>query len=519
MTSVWERDLDEAGIVRLAELLALRLKVGSLIALKGELGTGKTTLARATIQALLEHEVEVPSPTFSLAQAYATPRLLVTHFDFYRLADAQEAAELGFEDALEHGAVIAEWPDRIAALLPEDRYEIELAEGSTAGRRRIVLRGLGGLSTDVERLGASWRLLERTPQTLKARIRYLQGDASTRTYARLTQARQTVLMMDAPRQADGPPIRDGKSYSQLAHLAEDMVRPFAAITGVLRGAGLSAPAILASDLEHGLLLVEDLGDRLFAAEIAAGTPQRELYQGAVDVLLSLRALPVPARLPLPDGSSYALPRRDRAAFEIELELLLDWYWPALRGAPCPEPVRAQFRELWSRILDELLQLPGAWFLRDFHSPNLIWLPERQGLARVGILDFQDALNEHLAFDLVSLLQDARLDVAAELERQLLDYYCALARDREPGFDRGGFERAYAMFGAQRNTRLLGLWVRLLRRDGKAHYLKHIPRTWGYLARNLRHPALAQLAAWYARHFPPSLRDWRPAERGRDRGGE
>jgi N-acetylmuramate 1-kinase len=505
MTFHWQRELDEAGVVRLAELMALRLQRGSMLALKGDLGVGKTTFARALIRALVAAEVEVPSPTFALQQTYATPRLTVTHFDFYRLADAEEALELGFEEALERGAVLAEWPERIASLLPADRYEVALADTGASTRRRVTVSGCGALGRDVERLAAAFLLLERQPATAAARIRYLQGDASTRTYARLWQAGKTVLLMDAPRQADGPPIRDGKSYSKIAHLAEDMVRPFVAIAAVLAEAGLSAPRVLAADLEHGLALVEDLGDCLFGSEIAAGTPKALLYRSAVDVLLRLRSLPVPKRLSLPDGDSYALPRRDRAAFEIELELLLDWYWPELKGAACPAAHRAEFRQLWGGILDHLLALPGAWFLRDYHSPNLIWLPEREGLARVGILDFQDALNEHAAFDLVSLLQDARLDIPAALERELLEYYCAGARALEPSFDRASFMRAYAMFGAQRNTRLLGLWVRLLRRDGKPHYLQHIPRTWGYLERNLANGAMAELAAWYARHFPPALR--------------
>jgi aminoglycoside/choline kinase family phosphotransferase len=124
---------------------------------------------------------------------------------------------------------------------------------------------------------------------------------------------------------------------------------------------------------------------------------------------------------------------------------------------------------------------------------------------VGILDFQDALDEHFAFDLVSLLQDARVDVPEDLERDLLHHYCARVAVHEPDFDRERFALAYADFGAQRNTRLLGLWARLLRRDGKPHYLQHYPRTWGYLARNLRHVTLAPLAAWYERHFPESER--------------
>ena len=210
--------------------------------------------------------------------------------------------------------------------------------------------------------------------------------------------------MDAPRQPDGPPIRDGKSYSRIAHLAEDMVRPFVAIGAVLREAGLSAPEVAAMDLDKGLLLVEDLGDRVFGAR----GRRRARRAGRAVAGRGRRAdracarVPVPASLPLPDGTSYTLPRRDRAAFEIEIELLLDWYWPALKGEPVPQTVRAEFRALWAPVLDRLLALPGGWFLRDYHSPNLIWLPEREGIARVGIIDFQDALNEHFAFDLVSL---------------------------------------------------------------------------------------------------------------------
>jgi N-acetylmuramate 1-kinase len=221
--------------------------------------------------------------------------------------------------------------------------------------------------------------------------------------------------------------------------------------------------------------------------------------------MALRAVPVPASLPLPDGTHYRLPRRDREAFAIEIELLLDWYWPALKGEPASQDVRAEFGALWAPVLDRLLALPGGWFLRDYHSPNLIWLPERQGHARVGIIDFQDALHEHYAFDLVSLLQDARVTVPEALEAELFAYYCAEIARRGPAFDRAAFAAAYADFGAQRNTRLLGLWARLLKRDGKPQYLQHIPRTWGYLARDLRAPGLGALQAWYDRHFPADVR--------------
>ena len=502
----WTRELDEAGTVRLAELVALKIRVGDAIALRGDLGAGKTTLARALIGALLDERApEVPSPTFALLQTYATPRLSVSHFDFYRLAGADEVLEVGFEEALQTGAAVVEWPERAGELLPEDRIEIALAETADPDRRRVTVRGLGAAAARVERIGRIMAFLDAQPGWAGARIVYLQGDASTRAYARLQSGDRSALLMDAPRQPDGPPIRDGKSYSHIACLAEDMVRPFVAIGEVLRTTGLSAPDVLAADLDAGLLLVEDLDDRLYGREIAAGASQAQLWRAAVDALVHLRRVPVPPRLALPDGSTLVLPRRDRAAFEIEIDLLLDWLWPELKGGPAPDAVRAEFRALWAPVIDRLLALPGGWFLRDYHSPNLVWLPERQGVARVGILDFQDALNEHFAFDLVSLLQDARVDVPEPLERELLDYYCAQVAAREPAFDREKFAAAYADFGAQRNTRLLGLWARLMRRDGKPHYLQHYPRTWGYLARNLRYVTLAPLAAWYGRHFPESER--------------
>lgn len=506
MTIEWTRELDEAGVVRLAEVLALKIAVGDVVALSGELGAGKTTFARALVAALLrDGHAEVTSPTFSLHQSYDTPRLRIAHFDFYRLASGEEARELGFEEAALEGGVIVEWPERVAALLPKTRFEIVLAETADANVRKVTVRGLGAAAERACRIDEVMAFLGGQAAWARAGIAYLQGDASTRSYARLIANGRSALLMDAPRQPDGPPLRDGKSYSQIAHLAEDMARPFLAIGSVLRRAGLSAPGVLGADLGKGLLLVEDLGDRLFGADIAAGTPQPVMWRAAVDVLVHLRGVPVPAALALPDGTSYRLPRRDRAAFEIEIELLLDWLWPELKGSPAPDAVRAEFHALWQPVLDRLLALSPGWFLRDFHSPNLIWLPQRQGVARVGILDFQDALNEHFAFDLVSLLQDARVDVPETLERELLGDYCARVAALEPGFDRAAFEAAYADFGAQRNTRLLGLWARLLRRDSKPHYMRHMPRTWAYLERNLRHVALAPLAAWYDKHFPASLR--------------
>lgn len=506
MTMEWTRHLDEAGVVRLAELLALKIRSGDLIALSGDLGAGKTTLARALIGAVLrDSSAEVPSPTFSLHQTYVSRRLTIAHFDFYRLSGAHEAAELGFEDAAQDGAVIVEWPERAAALLPETRIEVVLAETSDPDVRCVTLRGLGGAGDRVARVADVMTFLDRQARWSGARITYLQGDASTRGYARLSVDGRTALLMDAPRQPDGPPVRDGKPYSQIAHLAEDMVRAFAAIAEPLRAAGLSAPEVLAEDFENGLLLVEDLGDRVFSVEVTRGAPQDALWRAAVDALVELQRSAAPQYLPL-RGGSHILQDYDRAALQIEVELLIDWYWPALHGGSVPDATRAEFLSLWSVIFDGLERQPAGWVLRDFHSPNLIWLPERGGIRRVGLLDFQDAQRGSAAYDLVSLLQDARVDVAETLEKTLLAHYCEAVRRHQPHFDEAEFIFAYNALGAQRNTKILGIFVRLAHRDGKQQYLAHLPRIWGYLQRNLRHVTLAPLAAWYEKHFPMSVRD-------------
>jgi N-acetylmuramate 1-kinase len=511
MSSAVVLDLDEAGVGQLAEILVCLVRSGDCIALQGDLGAGKSTFARAFIRAALgDQTADVPSPTFSIQQFYVTDRFTILHTDLYRLISPDDVEETGLVEAMERAVTLVEWPDRAATLLPSDRFDLELSNGTTPERRRVHLTGAGACGPRAQRAMRIFEFLhEALGDTEPVRIRYMQGDASTRAYARVTTPSAAFVMMDWPRQPDGPQLSDGRTYSQIAHLAED-VRPFIAIGNGLRDAGLSAPTLIAADIEHGLLLLEDLGTRVFGDEIKRGTDQPTLVSAAVDVLLHLRRIGLASPLPVAGKETYVLPRRDRAAFDIETELLLDWYWPSIKGAPASAAVRAEFRALWSPVIDRLLTLPSGIFLRDFHSPNLIWLPERSpSERRVGLIDYQDALAEHWSFDLVSVLQDARVDVSAKLERAEFERYCRRARQHDPAFDSVAFARAYADFGAQRNTRLIGLWARLLIRDSKPNYLQHLPRTWDYLERNLAAPALLDLRAWFAHHFPSDVRKSMP----------
>lgn len=226
-----------------------------------------------------------------------------------------------------------------------------------------------------------------------------------------------------------------------------------------------------------------------------------MWGRAVDVLLALAEAPPDRTLPVDGHSPYTLPSFDAEAMLIEASLIVEWLWPAVHGQDLPQEVRAAFESLWRPHLEAAAQADPGWVLRDFHSPNLMFLPERDGIRNIGLLDFQDALYGPLAYDLVSLLQDARLDVPEALERAELDRYCAARTARGGTFSSDDFRTLYATLGAQRNSKILGIFARLAQRDGKRAYLGHMPRVARYLERDLAHPALADLRDFYARAFP------------------
>jgi hypothetical protein len=501
-------DVSEPGLIRLGEELAFVARRGDLLALSGELGAGKTTLARAIIHALMgDKREEIPSPTFTLVQTYATPRMAVAHLDLYRLTAAAEVEELGIDLALKDGIAIVEWPEQAGGRLPDSRLEVRIEDTGDATTRRVTLTGHGDWEPRLNRFAAMRALISKAGMNGSgSELHYLQGDASVRRYGRLVCGpRPGGILMDWPRQPDGPAIRNGLPYSRLAHLAED-VRPFVAVANALREAGLSVPRICAQDLDNGFLVLDDLGDRVFGREVESGSgDQAELWRAATQALATLYEVPAPRMLPVAGDGAHEVAAYDSGAMAIETELLIDWYWPALRGTVVPSPERAEFVGLWGDIFAELAKMPPSWVLRDYHSPNLLWLPERQGIARVGVIDFQDAMRGPAAYDLVSLLQDARVDVAPELEASLFDHYCAGVAARGTGFDREAFSFAYAALGAQRNTKIIGIFARLAKRDGKPGYLRHIPRLWRYVERDLAHPQLSGLKRWYDTHLPADAR--------------
>ena len=304
--------------------------------------------------------------------------------------------------------------------------------------------------------------------------RLLAGDASFRKYFRLTRPRASAVVMDAP-----PPHED--------------VRPFVRVGRHLIELGLSAPVIHAIDEENGFLLLEDLGDDTFARVLAAGGDESELYRRATDVLVVLhRAGP---RAVLSGLNAYAGEALVDAAM-----LLPEWYLPAASGRPATDEQLATYRTAWRACLANLPAMADTLLLRDYHKDNLLWLPARSGVKACGLLDFQDAHQGHPAYDLASLIEDARRDVASAVHAACLARYLG-----ETGVDGQDFAAGFALMAAQRHARIIGLFVRLLERDGKPDYLSYLPRVWRLFERALRHDALQPLRTWVDRLLPPELR--------------
>ncbi|MGP9813279.1 tRNA (adenosine(37)-N6)-threonylcarbamoyltransferase complex ATPase subunit type 1 TsaE [Rhodopseudomonas sp. NSM] len=493
---------NETATARLMADVALLIGPGDTVTLSGDLGAGKTAAARAMIRYLAgDDELEVPSPTFTLVQSYELPPFPLLHADLYRVEDPSELDEIGLSPLPDGVVALIEWPERAPGAMPSDRIDIALSHRPALGSmaRAAEITGHGKAAAQVERLAALRSFIE-TSGYAEAERRHMPGDASTRSYARLMRDGESLILMNAPRRPDGPALYAGKSYSAAVHLAED-VRPFVAIAGGLRERGFSAPAIHHADLDSGFLITEDFG----TAGFVDGTPPEpiaERYQAATDMLAALHGQSLPETLPLPQDD-YAIPAFDTEAMLIEVGLMPEWYLPD-RGAPASAALCGEFLAMWRRLLDDFADETRTWVLRDYHSPNLIWLDARSDIARVGVIDFQDAVLGPAAYDVVSLLQDARIDVPEALELALLGRYIKARLAADPGFDPAGFARLYAVMSAQRNTRLLGTFARLNRRDGKPQYLRHQPRIWTYLARSLAHPSLAEMRAWYQANVPPPL---------------
>lgn len=301
-----------------------------------------------------------------------------------------------------------------------------------------------------------------------ARRRLLAADASFRCYHRIDRPGETAVLMDAP-----PP--------------QENVAPFEQVARLLQAGGFSAPTLLAVDRDQGFLLLEDFGDQTYTRALAEGADETGLYGLAIDLLIDLHR-----ELGAEQLAGSALPPYDDQRLLDEAALLVDWTLPAFRGGPLEPRVRDDYLAAWRAVLPLAQGVSRSLVLRDYHVDNLMVLEGRSGTAACGLLDFQDALVGPITYDLVSLLQDARRDVAGGLAERMLARY----RAAFPALERDAFEASYAVLGAQRSAKIIGIFTRLCRRDGKPQYLRHVPRVWRLLSACLSHPALAPVRDWF-----------------------
>lgn len=494
-TAIMCGPVDEAQMNRLAGDLARATRAGDWLALSGDLGAGKTSFARAFIRAAAGDEaLDVPSPTFTLVQNYAGAPP-VTHVDLYRIGDASEVEELGLSEASARSVMLVEWPERAPSALPPERATITFTETERPDQRAISIEAPPELMERIERSRAIRRFLDTSGHGQANRMP-LAGDASTRAYEIVCQADGwRAILMDSPPMPDGPPVRNGRPYSQIAHLAED-IGPFVAIARALRSAGFAAPTIEAVDLEQGLALIEDLGRGTIVDSDRRPIPQR--YKAAIGCLAAMHAIDWPREPGVEGARTHRLPPLDESVMQIEVDLLVDWFAPRALSRQMPASARAEWTMAWRAPFERIVNGPKTLVMRDFHSPNIIWRDQAQGHDRIGLIDFQDALWGHPAYDVMSLVHDARIDVPAELQDELLDHYCAL-RVAGADFDAQSFKSAAAILSAQRASKILGIFVRLDERDGKPAYLRNIPRIQAYLRRALENGSLTELRAWFERH--------------------
>jgi aminoglycoside/choline kinase family phosphotransferase len=337
----------------------------------------------------------------------------------------------------------------------------------------------------------------------------LAGDASTRSYERLTLPDgRSLIFMDQPPAAEAAPCppdatpdqRRAAGYNAMARLAAGSVDAFVACAAWLKDQGLSAPTIVAADPRLGLAVLEDLGDGLYAALIKAGADEAPLYDAAIDALVALHRAAPPAVLQ-GGGSSWPLLKYDGLALATAHDLFIDWWDKLIPALSFDDAAKAEWEAIWAPFRSRGEAGASVFCHRDYHAENLIWLPDRQGPARVGLLDFQDAVLAHPVWDLSMLLHDARRDVSAKREAASLERYLAA----RPELDRAQFLSDYAALGALNIVRILGVFARLTVRDGKPRYATLTPRMWGYLDTLLARPDMAPLKTWMDTYAPAETR--------------
>lgn len=462
----------------LAKVISQYSNKHDVILLEGDLGAGKTTFSKFFINHFSEIKHNVTSPTFNIVQTYKSNKCNIWHFDLYRLKNSLEIIEIGLEEALDEGLTIIEWFEIANDYLPEDYLEIKIDNSND--KRIATLFANGSWVKRLEKIQNKYQ--EDREKIIadflhfnnlgNARVEKLKADASFRTYRRIYDSKKTLILMNAP-----PAYED--------------ISKFILVDEYLRKQNLNAPEILGYNIKNGLMLLQDFGNNLFTTILNECSKQelcvkeKELYIKAVNVLDGLKKI---------SDIGSKIPKYDDNLLLKEVKLLTDWYLPYKFDSEDHIQKESEYIEIWQELLKKINIFDNVFVHRDFHADNLLYLNDFDGIKQIGLLDFQDAVIGSPIYDLISLLEDARRDVLPQTVEE-----CKKIFLKNNNFNINDFNMAYNIIAAQRNCKIIGIFIRLSVRDNKQNYLDYLPRVWNHLKNDLNHPDLKPLKDWFDKY--------------------
>lgn len=474
-----------SDLEKLAKELAPLLNVGGVMTLNGQIGAGKTTLAKLIIQQLTQTPLEdIVSPTFNLYHTYNKGSLEIAHYDFYRIESEMELHEIDLNESFTDKICIIEWADKFKDLLPKDRIEIFI--NHTKNKRVYRINPLGKFREVVSNRARIENFLVGLDINF-TELQRLPGDASKRNYYRVMSSDNTMILMDATQESDI------KSKTGLNNGIDDFIK----IQEYLDSIEVRVPKLIVRNKIDSIILEEDLGEYAYTDMLTKENYQK-LYNPAIKTLIHISNINHPKNISTSSRPHY-LKEFDLDIYLNEAETFIDYYWPFIHGKQCNADKKREFTHIMAEVYSNLTN-DKTLMLRDFHSPNLLFLENENGFRKCAVIDFQDALFGHPLYDLVSLTNDARITIDEYQEKYLIGLYKKDFPFKNFQFDDSSFMQQYHILGVQRSIKILGIFARLAILETNQNYLVHMPRVICYIKRIMQSGSVQTLACWLNQNF-------------------
>ena len=474
-----------SDLEKLSKELAPLLNEGGVVTLNGQIGAGKTTLAKLIIQQLTQTPLEdIVSPTFNLYHTYNKDNLEIAHYDFYRIESEMELHEIDLNESFTDKICIIEWADKFRDFLPKDRIEIfikctkneRVYRINPLGKFREVVSNRAKIENFLGGLDINFTELQRLP-----------GDASKRNYYRVMSSDNTMIVMDATQKSDI------KNKTGLTNGIDDFIK----IQEYLNSIDVRVPKLIARNKIDNIILEEDLGEYSYTDMLTKENYQK-LYNPAIKTLIHISNINHPKNISTKSNPHY-LKEFDLNIYLNEAEIFIDYYWPFIHGKQCNADKKQEFTHIMEEVYSNLTN-DKTLMLRDFHSPNLLFLENENGFRKCAVIDFQDALFGHPLYDLVSLTNDARITIDEYQEKYLIGLYKKDFPFNNFQFDSLSFMQQYHILGVQRSIKILGIFARLAILEANQNYLVHMPRIICYIKRIMQSGSIQALACWLNQNF-------------------